>query len=337
LTPTRTSGGALSGSFAGQEDALVSSGQIATSATGGASSQIRAQGAAQLQSMNQAQAQVQAQALSQGSEAAAGGNEMNATDIDLAAAQSGQSLASAAGKVSAAGSGRSSAQAAAKVSGASSESVSRESALIAGQPAPSVQDAVIRDLTAVNTAGNAYERSGSSTAGHTGTTVSDTFAALDGETGAGTATWTHTGSQRVEAGYQDPTLGWVSVRADASGGSIHASLVPGSAAASEALGGHLAGLNSYLAEQHSPVSTVTLANSEDRWSGLDQSANQSMQQGSGQNPGQNGPSESSSSVQTSTAAITGTASSRVTASTASLDGATQTAVRPGGHHISVVA
>jgi hypothetical protein len=92
------------------------------------------------------------------------------------------------------------------------------------------------------------------------------------------------GSHRAEAGYQDPALGWVGVRADSSGGQVHATLVPGSADAAQALGGHLAGLHDYLAEVHTPVESLTLANPESREvaTGAGQDQNQGMNQGAGQ-------------------------------------------------------
>jgi hypothetical protein len=80
-------------------------------------------------------------------------------------------------------------------------------------------------------------------------TTRDTFSALDAGTSPGTPAWTHAGSQHAEAGFRDPALGWVSVRADLNGGGIHATLVPSSAEAAQALNGHLAGLSTHLVEQ----------------------------------------------------------------------------------------
>jgi len=121
--------------------------------------------------------------------------------------------------------------------------------------------------------------------------VPDPFAALDAGTAPGKPAWIHAGAQQAEAGFQDPALGWVGVRADMSGGGVHAALVPGSADAALALGGHLAGLNSYLAEQHTPVETLTLAAPEARGTGpgMEQGMSQSMNQGTSQgfNQGEN--------------------------------------------------
>ncbi len=91
----------------------------------------------------------------------------------------------------------------------------------------------------------------------------DTFAALDAGRDAPAPTWIHAGTHHAEAGYLDPALGWVGVRADAVGGGVHAALMPGSNEAAQVLGSHLAGLNSYLAEHHGQHATVTLATAQD--------------------------------------------------------------------------
>jgi hypothetical protein len=138
-----------------------------------------------------------------------------------------------------------------------------------------------------------------------GTATRETFAAMDAGTEVGTPGWIHAGDQTAEAGFQDPALGWVGVRADLSGSNVHAELMPGSAEAAQTLSGHLAGLNSYLAEQHTPVATLTLA--APGGSGVETGASQSMQQGAGQNLSQdaerNTPTELQSSAQPSAAAI----------------------------------
>ena len=91
----------------------------------------------------------------------------------------------------------------------------------------------------------------------TGTAVQETFSAIDAGTKVGTPSWIHAGGQTAEAGFQDPALGWVGVRADMSGGSIHAALLPGSLEAAQTLSGHLSGLSAYLAEEHTPVASLT--------------------------------------------------------------------------------
>ena len=99
--------------------------------------------------------------------------------------------------------------------------------------------------------------------------ASDTFAALDAEHTAAPATWIHAGAHHAEAGYLDPALGWVGVRADAVGNGVHAALLPGSGEAAQVLGSHLAGLSTYLSEHHGQSATVTVGEPQDAmsWSG----------------------------------------------------------------------
>jgi hypothetical protein len=128
--------------------------------------------------------------------------------------------------------------------------------------------------------------------GTTGTGVvnRETFASLDGATG--TPTWIHVGSRSAEAGFHDPALGWVGVRADGGGGQLHAAVVPGSSDAATALGGHLSGLNAYLEEQHLHVASVTVASPEGRMAeggtgqgGHEGMQHEGMQHGAGQGAG----------------------------------------------------
>jgi flagellar hook-length control protein FliK len=77
-------------------------------------------------------------------------------------------------------------------------------------------------------------------------------------------------------------LGWVSVRADLDAGGIHATLVPSSAEAAQALNGHLAGLSTHLVEQQSPVASLTMASPSQ--SGVENGMGQRMQQGAEGNP-----------------------------------------------------
>jgi hypothetical protein len=122
------------------------------------------------------------------------------------------------------------------------------------------------------------------------------------------------------------------------GAGIHAALVPGSADAAEALGGHLAGLNTYLAEQRTPVETLTLAAPENRSaaSATDQSGSQGMYQGTGQNTGRDASSDSQSRMQAEKPAIAAAASPHVSAAAAGPE-ATGLTARPGGVHVSVMA
>lgn len=86
----------------------------------------------------------------------------------------------------------------------------------------------------------------------------DPFQLLDDPHSAPSPSWIHAGTHHAEAGYLDPVLGWVRVRADALAGGMHAALVPSSPEAAQVLGSHLAGLNAYLSEHHAEPPTVTV-------------------------------------------------------------------------------
>ncbi len=128
-------------------------------------------------------------------------------------------------------------------------------------------------------------------------TAQDTFSMLDSGTSPGAPSLTHAGSQHAEAGFRDPALGWVGVRADLNGDGIHATLVPSSAEAVQALNGHLAGLSSHLAEQQSPIASLTMASPSE--SGTENGMGQRMQQGAEGNPQGNAPDESPAGSQLS--------------------------------------
>jgi hypothetical protein len=67
------------------------------------------------------------------------------------------------------------------------------------------------------------------------------------------------------------------VRAELAAGSVHAAIVPGSAEAVQALGGHMAALHTYLNEQRTPVETLTLAEPEGRAAGFSPETGQPAQ------------------------------------------------------------
>jgi hypothetical protein len=83
--------------------------------------------------------------------------------------------------------------------------------------------------------------------------------AIDAGTGDGAAKWVVAGGHRAEAGFQDSSLGWVSVRAQADAGGIHAVVVPSSEVAGQVLGSHLAGLNAHMTNQYEHLNPVTLS------------------------------------------------------------------------------
>ncbi|HEU5351208.1 MAG TPA: hypothetical protein VFU55_06395 [Terracidiphilus sp.] len=104
------------------------------------------------------------------------------------------------------------------------------------------------------------------------------------------ATWMHAGTHMAEAGFQDPSLGWVAVRAQLSGGVVQASILPATADAAQALGGHMAGLHAYLADHHALEGAVTMARPEASagWSGAGHSQGQGSGQGSSYGSNQGG-------------------------------------------------
>jgi len=116
---------------------------------------------------------------------------------------------------------------------------------------------------------------GAITAG-AGNGAHETFAALDSATGVGAPSWVHAGGRQAEAGFQDPALGWVGVRADVSAGGVHASLMAGSAEAAQVLSAHLPGLGAYLNDRQAPVSQLSVATSGT--GGQDAGSGQSAQQ-----------------------------------------------------------
>jgi hypothetical protein len=181
--------------------------------------------------------------------------------------------------------------------------------------------------------------------------VGETFAALDAEAPEGRLTWTHTGANRAEASFEDPALGMVGVRADLSGGSVHASLVAGSTDAAQMLGSHLAGLNNYLAERHPSISPVTVAGQENdgtldnSHAGSDAEAGRqsgSQSQGQQESAGNsNGNSyDAGSGVNANSAVLRGIGRAESLSSNASLPAASATiepTSRSRGSHISLMA
>jgi hypothetical protein len=208
--------------------------------------------------------------------------------------------------------------------------------IVAGQASGLAIDSatLVRGSAVVTGASSVADGSTSSAKGMTTeSTTRETFAALDKDPAAGAPTWVHAGTQRAEAGFQDPALGWVGVRAEMSDGGVHAALMPGSAAAAQELGGHLAGLNAYLQEQHTRVETLTLDPSSNHGS---EPGSGEMQQGNGQNQGQGGSSESPSNYGPSPPEI-GAVSSSVVSPPAGRTEAPLSVSPESGGHVSLMA
>jgi hypothetical protein len=92
------------------------------------------------------------------------------------------------------------------------------------------------------------------------------------------------------------------VRADLTPGGLHASVVPNSPEAAEALGSHLSGLNAYLAEHHEGIITASLAAPDNHSSTQDQSLTQ--------NPGHHGQSGAEQQKESSESAAASTVPSQ---------------------------
>ena len=164
-------------------------------------------------------------------------------------------------------------------------------AVSAAVQAVSVQPvSALTETSAFTHSGNAHAQLASSLPASTPVppAAPSTFAALDAQSGPGAASWTRTGAHSVEAGYNDPSLGWVGVRADLSAAGVHAAVVPGSAEAAQALAGQMPGLHTYLNEQRVGLGSLTLASPEDNGTGagLSHELNQGMEN-AGQDPQQN--------------------------------------------------
>jgi hypothetical protein len=166
----------------------------------------------------------------------------------------------------------------------------------------------------------------------------ETFAALDAGSTVGAPSWVHAGGRQAEAGFEDPALGWVGVRADLSGGSVHAALVPGSTEAAQALSGHLAGLSTYLSENHKTVATLTMAapGNGGTDAGPDRSMDEGQNQGMQQSGGERGE-QSAATVPQSSAGASATISSADSSTQINGIDATLYARDGLGMHISVMA
>lgn len=120
-------------------------------------------------------------------------------------------------------------------------------------------------------------------------TAHDTFAALDAGSSQPSTTLVHASARQVEAGYQDPTLGWVSVRADQTPTGVHASILPVTADATQTLSTHMAALNSYLTQHHPGITaTITAPQNSGVLTGFtgQEGGQGSSQQGTPGNPAQ---------------------------------------------------
>ena len=110
----------------------------------------------------------------------------------------------------------------------------------------------------------------------------ETFSAIDASSVPDTAKWTLAGAHHAEAGFQDPSMGWVAVRAQETAGAIHATIIPVTAEAGQAISPHLAGLNAHMARQSPLLEPISL-------SAADAGAGQSLNDGQGRSSHQQHP------------------------------------------------
>lgn len=164
----------------------------------------------------------------------------------------------------------------------------------------------------------------------------ETIATFDAGTDDIASKWVIAGGHRAEAGFQDPALGWVSVRAQASAGGIHAAVVPASDLAAQALGGHLAGLNAHMATQYEHLNPVTLSAPDTGWN--NQGTGRETSHGDGGNTHHDEQQQASENPE-STRAGPATRSSRVLTE-AQMPGAEMPVYTPGQsqgeQHVSIV-
>jgi hypothetical protein len=200
---------------------------------------------------------------------------------------------------------------------------------LAAQPIPSVAESALlgRDGSAPGHSVNLQTLGASG--GAAAAAPRETFAAMDSASAHATS-WIHAGSHSAEAGFEDPSLGWIGVRADMGSGGVHASVVPGSAAAAAMLGGHMAGLHAYLSDHHPGVETLSLASPQS------QSGNAGADQAMQQQNGQSHPEQGSRSAQRVPGTPAEAEPSRASAATASNADAAPITWQS-GHSISVVA
>jgi hypothetical protein len=166
-------------------------------------------------------------------------------------------------------------------------------------------------------------------------TVSETFEAIDAQDQIPASQWTLSGSRRAEAGFQDPSLGWVSVRAQAGTGGIHATLVPASDVAGEALNTHLAGLNAHVTPRYEHLNPITLASPDVAMNGQDAAEHSPQRDGRGSHQSEAQQSQNSQTPRTDT--VQSISSPIMPVEMGSVESTAITAGQsPGEQHVSVI-
>jgi hypothetical protein len=157
-----------------------------------------------------------------------------------------------------------------------------------------------------------------------------TFEALDHVGNGPFANWVHVGAQRAEAGFQDPALGWIAVRADQSGGGVHATVLPATTEAAQSLGSQMTGLSAHLADAHPSITSLSLGTGDGREDGT--SAGHGFNQGAGQDRGQQNAADSQVSLKSEVSKVSAEHSLATSSPVAR-----EASQEPGSRHISVLA
>lgn len=139
------------------------------------------------------------------------------------------------------------------------------------------QSAVVSEAGIVQGRGNGSDMA--ATAGFA--PMREPFAAIDAGVENSAAKWVVAEGHRAEAGFQDSSLGWVSVRAQTGAGGIHAAVVPSSEVAAQALSAHLAGLNAHMANRYERLNPVTVSDPDAGPSSRDTGREMSHESGAG--------------------------------------------------------
>lgn len=147
-----------------------------------------------------------------------------------------------------AGAAQSAAVPSTRTAAAPSKSASPESAAQIASPAPAISNQPV-PVPAPNTADSRLPHTNASPT-PSPLSAETAFSALDAAAPAPGTVWTHAGTHHAEAGFLDPSLGWVGVRAEVSGGALHAAILPASSQAADALSAHLPALHAYVSQQH---------------------------------------------------------------------------------------
>jgi len=90
----------------------------------------------------------------------------------------------------------------------------------------------------------------------------DSFRAADDAIHKIEAHWLQTSAKRAEAEFRDPSLGWVTVRAEAGRAGVHASIIPASEHATQVLDSHISDLKAHLFEAHLQIQELKITQTD---------------------------------------------------------------------------